>query len=212
MGPAGTAPDSLQLAILGESSTRSEDDIVSNTWCESEDMWDHSICQYSRKPGDHPKGVKRPFSEGGSNPGYSLGGSRSSENNSQNPILGMASHDLCNVKTTILGAAPGAIPGIDGNPHGRFSKKHAFSECFFKSWGCPRAQDTWTPRVKIFPKKSSDIFRTFEWPTHKPRHASVFRMHSDMQAVLAFHCTRMFKRIFSTRVLLKRTETLASNA
>ena len=32
----------------------------------------------------------------------------------------MASHDLCNAKTTILGATPGAIPGIDGNPHERF--------------------------------------------------------------------------------------------
>ena len=38
-----------------------------------------------------------------------------------NPIVGMASHDLCNAKTTILGATPGAIPGIDGNPHGTFS-------------------------------------------------------------------------------------------
>ena len=34
----------------------------------------------------------------------------------RNPILGMASHDLCSVKTTTLGA----IPGIDGNPHERF--------------------------------------------------------------------------------------------
>ena len=32
-------------------------------------------------------------------------------------ILRMASHDLSNTKTTILGATPGAIPGIDGNPH-----------------------------------------------------------------------------------------------
>ena len=39
----------------------------------------------------------------------------------RNPILGMASHDLSNAKTTILGATPGAIPGIDGNPHERFS-------------------------------------------------------------------------------------------
>ena len=40
----------------------------------------------------------------------------------------MASHDLCNVKTRIVGATPGAIPGIDGNPHERFSFAHAFSE------------------------------------------------------------------------------------
>ena len=29
----------------------------------------------------------------------------------RNPILGMASHDLCSAKTTILGATPRAIPG-----------------------------------------------------------------------------------------------------
>ena len=29
----------------------------------------------------------------------------------------MASHDLSNTKTTILGATPGVIPGIDRNPH-----------------------------------------------------------------------------------------------
>ena len=33
----------------------------------------------------------------------------------RNPILGMVSHDLCNAKTTILGATPGAIPGIEFN-------------------------------------------------------------------------------------------------
>ena len=59
----------------------------------------------------------------------------------RNPILGMASHDLCNAKTTILGATPGGIPGIDGNPHGKLSFAHAFSERFFKSWGGPRAPD-----------------------------------------------------------------------
>ena len=37
----------------------------------------------------------------------------------QNSILGMASYDLSNTKTTILGATPRAIPGIDGNPHER---------------------------------------------------------------------------------------------
>ena len=35
----------------------------------------------------------------------------------RNPILGMASHDLCNAEPTILGATPGAIPEIYGNPH-----------------------------------------------------------------------------------------------
>ena len=35
-------------------------------------------------------------------------------------------------------------------------------------------------------------------PTRKPRHASVFSTHSDMQVVPAFHCIRMLKSIFST--------------
>ena len=48
------------------------------------------------------------------------------------------------------------------------------------------------------------------WPTRKPRHASVFSTHSDTQAVPAFHCIRMFKGIFSTRALLKRTDTLST--
>ena len=45
----------------------------------------------------------------------------------------MASHDLSNTKTTILGATPGAIPGIDGNLLERFSFAPAFSEVFFFS-------------------------------------------------------------------------------
>ena len=61
----------------------------------------------------------------------------------RNSILGMASHDLSmsNTKTTILGATPGAAPGIGGNPHERFSFAPAFSERFFKHWGGPRASD-----------------------------------------------------------------------
>ena len=35
----------------------------------------------------------------------------------RNSILGMASHGLSNTKTKILGVTPGAISGIDGNPH-----------------------------------------------------------------------------------------------
>ena len=49
----------------------------------------------------------------------------------RNSILGMASHDLSNAKTTILGAALGAIPGIASKPHERFSFVPAFSELFF---------------------------------------------------------------------------------
>ena len=57
----------------------------------------------------------------------------------RNSILGMASHDLSNTKTTILGATPGAILGIDEHPHETFAP--AFSERFFKNWGGPRAQE-----------------------------------------------------------------------
>ena len=59
----------------------------------------------------------------------------------RNSILGMASHDLSNTKTAILGATPGAIPRIDGNPHEIFSFAPPFSERFFENWGGPRAQD-----------------------------------------------------------------------
>ena len=55
----------------------------------------------------------------------------------------MAPHDLGNTKTTILGATPGAIPGIDGNPHEIFSFAPPFSEPFFENWGGPRAQEIW---------------------------------------------------------------------
>ena len=57
------------------------------------------------------------------------------------PILGMVSRDLSNAKATILGATLGAIPGISGNAHERFSFAPAFSERFFKNWGGPRAPD-----------------------------------------------------------------------
>ena len=60
----------------------------------------------------------------------------------RNPILGIASHDLCNANATILGATPGAIPGIDGNPHDIFSFAHAFSERFFQELG-------WSPRPRF---------------------------------------------------------------
>ena len=51
----------------------------------------------------------------------------------------MASHYLSNTKTQNLGATPGAIPGIDGNPHEfqRFLFAPAFSERSFKNWGVP---------------------------------------------------------------------------
>ena len=53
----------------------------------------------------------------------------------------MASDDLSNTKATILGATPGAIPGIDGNPNERFSFAPSFSERFFQNWGGPRTPE-----------------------------------------------------------------------
>ena len=67
----------------------------------------------------------------------------------QNFILGMAPHDLGNTKTTILGATPGAIPGIGGNPHERSSFAPSFSERFFENWGGPRAEEKLTSSAII---------------------------------------------------------------
>ena len=58
----------------------------------------------------------------------------------QNSTLGMASHDLSNMKTTILGAIRGA-PQTDGNPHETFHVPHTFSERFFQELG-------WSPRTR----------------------------------------------------------------
>ena len=66
----------------------------------------------------------------------------------KSPILGMASQNLSNAKsskTTLLGAILGAIPGIDGNPHESFSFALAFSErsqsALLKNWCGPRAPE-----------------------------------------------------------------------
>ena len=109
-----------------------------------------------QKPGDHPNfrknalGVKRPFSELWERSGHSRSNSGVQKIilGMRNPILGMASHDLCNAKTTILGETPGAIPGIDGNQNDRFSFAHAFSESFFKNCGGPCVPEVW---VQEFP-------------------------------------------------------------
>ena len=61
----------------------------------------------------------------------------------RNPILRMASHDLRHAKPKILGATPGAVAGIDGNPHERSSFVPAFLEFLFKNWGGPRAPESW---------------------------------------------------------------------
>ena len=57
-------------------------------------------------------------------------------------ILGMASHDLSNTKTTILRATPGAIPRIDGNPHGRLSLPLHSPSVFFQEMGGSHAQES----------------------------------------------------------------------
>ena len=54
----------------------------------------------------------------------------------------------------------------------------------------------------VFSAKAPWILN-LEGPTRKARQASVFSTHSDTQAVPAFHCVRMFKGIFSTRVFFK---------
>ena len=59
----------------------------------------------------------------------------------RNSILEIASHDLSNTNTTILGATPGVIPGVDGNPHENFSFAPPFSERFSRELGGPRAQE-----------------------------------------------------------------------
>ena len=76
----------------------------------------------NQKPGDHPNfrknalGVKRPFSELSGEFQGILGAALGPFLECKIP-LGMASHDLSNTKTTILGATPGAILRIVGYPH-----------------------------------------------------------------------------------------------
>ena len=54
-----------------------------------------------------------------------------------------------------------------------------------------------------FPPAASKTFMLFvKGPVRKPRHTSVFRTHSDTQAV-AFH--------FATRAFLQCTDTLSTN-
>ena len=82
----------------------------------------------------------------------------------RNPIVGMVSHDLCDAKTRILGATPGAIPVIDGNPHERSSFAHAFSEHFFKNWGGPRAPDHVFLSGRSKQGVNKQWVTTFAWP------------------------------------------------
>ena len=82
----------------------------------------------NQKPGDHPQfQEKRSRSEqailGALGEFQGVLGAALGIPNSilgiRSSILGMASHDLSKMKTTILGATPGAIPRIDGSAHER---------------------------------------------------------------------------------------------
>ena len=63
----------------------------------------------------------------------------------RNSIIGMAFHDLSDTKPVVLGATPGAIPGIDRNPHERFLFAPTFSEVFIQNWGVARALENSSP-------------------------------------------------------------------
>ena len=84
----------------------------------------------------------------------------------RNPILGVASHDFSNAKTTILGATPGAI---SGNPHERFSFAPAFSERFFKNWVA----------------KNLALYRIGKWP-HKQNKAKIHQKYQKSYFVSIF--------------------------
>ena len=78
----------------------------------------------------------------------------------RNSILGMASHDLSNMKATILGATPGAILGIAGNPHERFQFAPLFSELFLRIGVVPACQTlSLRERNGVAPKWGVPIFR-----------------------------------------------------
>ena len=81
----------------------------------------------------------------------------------RNSILGMASHDLSNTKTTILGATPGAIPGIDGNHMKDFHL--SILGAFFQELGwSPRARDfkLRNPKSQKFPPNRSRAAQMIE--------------------------------------------------
>ena len=60
----------------------------------------------------------------------------------RNSTLGMASHDLSNTRSTILGATPGATLGIYGHPHERVLFAPAFSERFSRIGVVPARKKT----------------------------------------------------------------------
>ena len=98
-------------------------------------------------------------------PGYSRNSSRNSKFHSRNTksILGMASHDLSNTKTTILGATPGVIPGIGGNPQERFSFAPSILGAFFFFFsnigGCHKASIDICKCLKLNTNFFLELFR-----------------------------------------------------
>ena len=116
-----------------------------------------------QKLGDHSN-FRKKLSEGKGHsrssrrvPGYSRSSSLNSKTDSRNAKFHSwngLSRLMSSTKTTILGATPGAILGIDGNPHERFSFGPVFSERFLQELG-------WTPRARLLfsDKNDSDFLR-----------------------------------------------------
>ena len=120
-----------------------------------------TVCNNFQKRGNHPQFQEKRFRSKKTIPG-ALGEFRGILGAAlgiqkvilgiRKSILGMASHDLSNTKTTIFGATPGAIPGIDGDPHEKkknLSFAPAFLERFFKNWGGPRTPEILYPKVSV---------------------------------------------------------------
>ena len=76
--------------------------------------------------------------------------SRNAKFHSRNGISRLEQYE----KPQILGATPGAIPGIDWNPNERFSFAPSFSErFFFQNWGGPRAPEYSTIKSQFMQRK-----------------------------------------------------------
>ena len=109
----------------------------------------------------------------------------------RNSILGMASHDLSNTKTTILGATPGAIPGIDGNPHERFSFA-PYSRGFFSRIGVVPARKNYkrpqtNPRMSLGTPKSTVPNNIAKRPSQTRRRTNVQQLTCKIDLPFSFY-------------------------